>query len=79
MVDSTDNFEPRAGDTTGAVFGWLNKSIGTNGSLGNSEFDRFILNRNSVSSPTIVLNNIWKDNILKWLDYEGTFSSKLVC
>jgi len=42
-VDSTDNFTPKAGDTTGAVFGWYNKSIGINGAIGDTNFDKLIL------------------------------------
>ena len=74
-VDSTQNFIPRAGDTTGAVFGWLNKNTGTNGTSGTIDFDRFILNRTSVTSPTLVLSNVWKKNALHWLDYDTRYNS----
>ncbi|OGU56833.1 MAG: hypothetical protein A2X64_07415 [Ignavibacteria bacterium GWF2_33_9] len=69
-VDSTENFKPRFGDITGAVFAWTYKTVGDTVSSGD-DFSRFILHNNSVSSPTLVLKDIWKGNILKWLDYCG--------
>jgi hypothetical protein len=72
-VDSTQNFKPRFGDNTGAVFGWYDKFVGDTVGLGNDDFSRFLLNKNSVTTPTLVLSNIWKGDILKWLDYDGTY------
>jgi hypothetical protein len=76
-IDSTENFKPRFGDKTGAVFGWRYKTVGDTVPIGD-DFSRFILYKNSVTSPTLVLKDIWKGDILKWLDYDGTFSSKSV-
>lgn len=69
-VDSSENFKPRFGDKTGAVFGWTYKTVGDTVPVGD-DFSRFILYKNSVASPTLVLKDIWKGDILNWLDYDG--------
>jgi hypothetical protein len=72
-IDSTNNFQPRVGDTTGSVFGfgYKNLNVGSIPSSGD-DFNRFVLNKNSLTTDSaVVLNNIWNGSILKWLDYDG--------
>jgi hypothetical protein len=67
-VDSTSNFVPRAFDSTGSVFGFLNKNkvvILDPNENDSSDYHFALLNKSSITSgPEIVLSNIWKNNIL---------------
>lgn len=77
-VDSTDNFVPRAGDKTNAVFGfeYRNTTIGSilnDSSLTN--FSRYLLDQTGVTTPIRVLDNIWNGSILTWLNYKPNIKS----
>lgn len=71
-VDSTDNFIPRAGDKTNAVFGFEYRNITVGSIISDStqpNFSRYLLNQTGVTSPIRVLDNIWNGSILTWLNY----------
>ncbi|MGA2296305.1 MAG: hypothetical protein ABSG15_02025 [FCB group bacterium] len=71
VVDSNDNtFQPRAGDGTGAVFGFYYRDFDVGDTV--TDFNRFVLHCDRpVTYPRVVLNNIWDGTILRWLDYDG--------
>lgn len=68
--DSTANFTPKVGDTTGAVFGFYNRKH-VNLVV---DPERVVLFHDSLpgSSPDTVLWNIWKGDCLRFLDYGAT-------
>ncbi len=79
IVDKSDNFKPRFGDSTGAVYGfqYRNFLIGDTVSSGN-DYGRFILRKDSITgSPQIALNNIWDGSILRYEGYKTTNSMHL--
>ncbi|MDT3739533.1 MAG: hypothetical protein RO257_08545 [Candidatus Kapabacteria bacterium] len=64
-VDSTSDFVPRAFDRTGSVFGFTNKSkvrILNSSQNTSKDYHFALLDKDSVTSPEIVLSNIWKNN-----------------
>ncbi len=74
IVDSTNDFKPRYGDETGAVFGFNYRNFNYGDTVSSGiDFSRFILNRNTSigSNGVIVLDSIWDGTILRWLDYPG--------
>ncbi|OGU41382.1 MAG: hypothetical protein A2X61_13015 [Ignavibacteria bacterium GWB2_35_12] len=73
-VDSTENFKPRFGDKSGAVFGFRNRNFDVGDTVSSGvDFSRFkLLKENIGSAPALVLSNIWDGKILHYLDYDGT-------
>ena len=70
IVDSTNNFKPRQGDSTGAVFGWYYRNFDVGDTT--NDFNRFLLyDSNLTNGPEIVLDSIWNGSIIRWLDYDG--------
>ncbi|MGA2296907.1 MAG: hypothetical protein ABSG15_05080 [FCB group bacterium] len=71
-VDSNDfTFQPRAGDSTGAVFGFYGRDFVVGDTT--TDFKRFILHSDiQTTYPRVVLNNIWNGTILRYEDYQGT-------
>jgi hypothetical protein len=66
-VDSTSNFVPRAFDNSGAVFGFQYKSkvrILNSTQDTSKDYHFVMLDKDSISSPEIVLSHIWKNNII---------------
>ena len=62
VVDTGTNFTPRQGDTTGAVFGFRYRNIGTNTTGEN--FNRFVLNKTGITGSVKVLGDPWLQNQL---------------
>lgn len=64
-VDSTSDFVPRAFDNTGSVFGFLNKNkvvILEPNENDSSDYHFVMLDKDSITTPEIVLSNVWKNN-----------------
>ena len=68
IVDSTENFRPRFGDRSGSVFGFNDRDF----TLGDTstDFERFVLHKNNLNQPKVVLKDIWDGTVLRWLDYD---------
>lgn len=72
-VDTNNFFEAKPDEGTGAVFGFLNKAIGDTATevIGSDTFKVFTLNRSAPNLPQIVLKDIWKNDLLRYLNYSG--------
>ncbi len=73
-VDTSDNRPARWNDASGGVYGFRyhNWSVGDTAASGN-DYSRFRLHAANVSTePVVVLDSIFDDSILRYLDYDGT-------
>ncbi len=63
-VDSTNNFQPRANDNSGSVFGFFTKNkIRTESNPASGNYHFALLDKDSVTSePITVLDNAWGGN-----------------
>ena len=68
IVDSSEAFKPRFGDRSGSVFGFNYRDF-TVGDT-NTDFERFVLHKNNLTQPKVVLKDIWDGTVLRWLDYD---------
>ena len=73
-VDTTENFQPRAGDKCGSVFGFKTRDF-TVGDT-STDFNRYVLRTDNFTEHVVVLKDIWDGTILRWLDYDGNFYIK---
>ena len=74
-IDSTSGFIPREFDSTGSVFGFLNKNkvrILNSSQDTSKDYHFAMLDKDSVTTHEIVLSNAWKNNILRFLNYDST-------
>ena len=73
IVDSTQEFIPLNNDNTGAVFGFIDKSYNVIDTNANGiDINKLVLKKDRpVQYPVKVLSNIWKNDCLRWLDYDG--------
>jgi|GEM_PF-6254402 len=68
IVDSSEAFKPRYDDKCGSVFGFNYRDF-TVGDT-NTDFVRFVLHKNNLNQPKVVLKDIWDGTVLRWLDYD---------
>ncbi len=78
-VDSTHNFIPNSEADEGAVFGYLNKSLGSNTTItdGSNTYGCFRLSAISLTgSSATVLNNAWRGDVLRYLNHSTLIASQ---
>ncbi|MBK9249460.1 MAG: hypothetical protein IPM69_15430 [Ignavibacteria bacterium] len=79
-VDTSQWFIPRPYDRDGSVFGfkYKNKGVILDSSLhSNPDYEYFLLRKDSVSSPTVVLDSVWLDDQVRHYNHNAkTLSAK---
>ncbi len=73
IVDTSQSFIPRANDNTGAVMGFMDRdSIVSQIEIEPNGNGHLVLFQNCLNDDSAkVLSNIWKNDCLRWLDYDG--------
>ena len=67
IVDTSSSFQPNARNINGAVYGWLTHNFEVGDTINDPH--RFTLLKSRLGTDSIVLSNIWPNDILHWLDY----------
>ncbi len=73
VVDTTQGFVPRPNENTGAVMGFLDKDTTVSDTaIDQNGNGHLLLYQNYLYDDSVkVLSNIWKNDCLRWLDYDG--------